>query len=84
MIFEAEILNELKQINSKLTKSNSLTKSFINGFLSSVGYLLGMIIITSVLVYVFSQSKIGQEFKSLIQMTKSLNSQISAPLLGQP
>lgn len=84
MSLEEEILVELKQINSKLNKTNSLSKSFFNGVFSSLGYLLGTIIVTSVLIYFFSQSSFGKEIKEFIQSYKSLNYQLSVPSLGQP
>ena len=84
MTTEEEILSELKQINSKLKKSTNPFRNFLNGTMSALGYLLGTIIVTTILFYLFSQSSYGREIKNLMESYKSLNSQISVPLLGQP
>jgi hypothetical protein len=84
MTVEDEILSELKEINQILKKNNRPFKNFLNGLMSAVGYLIGTIIITSVLIYFFSQSSFGKEIKSFMQSYKSLNYQLSVPSLGQP
>lgn len=84
MTIEEEILSELKEINQRLKKNNHPFKNFFNGLMSAFGYLIGTIIITSVLIYFFSQSSFGKEIKSLMQSYKSLNYQLSVPSLGQP
>ncbi len=84
MTIEEEILTQLKEINQRVKKNNHPLKNFLNGLMSAIGYLIGTIIITSILIYFFSQSSFGKEIKNFIQSYKSLNYQLSVPSLGQP
>lgn len=86
--FDQEILEQLKKLNTKLDKVTHPVKSawynFNSGVFRSLGYLFGTAVVTAIIIYIASQSKIGQDLTKWIESYQLSNYQISAPSLDQP
>lgn len=85
----SEILLELKKLNQKLDKFSSPVKgawyNFKAGIFRALGYLFGTVVVASVIIYILSQSKIGQSINNWVQsIQSSTNYQISLPESDQP
>jgi len=88
MEYEAEILGQLKELNKKLDKISHPVKgawfSFKAGIFRALGYLFGTAVVASIIIYILSQSKIGQNIGTWIQSNQFSNYQISLPAPDQP
>jgi hypothetical protein len=82
-----EIINQLQQINQKLEKLTNVSKKTWNNFLfgisKALGYLVGLFIITSVIIYIFSKFEVTKFISNYLQSTLSTY-QISVPVPDQP
>lgn len=76
-MLEQEILNELKLLNQNFDKSKRpLYKSFLSGFLHSLGAALGTIIIWGISIWVFSlfsKQILASSIKLMETMVSSIN-----------
>ena len=89
MDYQPDILNQLQQINQNLQKLPGLGKNmwsnFLIGISKALGYLFGMIIVASLVAYLFSKIKISQYITDWVKDNQViLNSQISVPVPDQP
>jgi len=88
MQYESEILDQLKKINKNLDKLSHPIKgawfSFKSGIFRALGYLFGTVVIASIVIYILSQSGIGQSINNWIQSNKIIDYQIVAPEPDQP
>jgi hypothetical protein len=84
---EEEILNQLQSLNQKFDKylnpKKLVWQNFLFGLLRALGYLFGTAIIASLIIYILSQSKIGQSIKTWVE-TNQPTYQISVPSPDQP
>lgn len=88
MNYEAEILEQLQKLNQKLDKLSHPIKgawfSFKAGIFRALGYIFGTAVIATIIIYILSQSKIGQNIGNWIQSNQFSNYQISLPAPDQP
>ena len=89
MDYQQEILNQLKEINQNLQKLPGLSKkvweNFLVGISKALGYLFGMIIVASLIAYLFSRFKVSQQINDWVKDNQQiLNSRISVPVPDQP
>ena len=82
-----EIISQLESLNQKVEKflnpKKMMWHNFLYGIFRALGYLFGTVVIASIIIYLLSQSKIGQSIQTWIQSNQPTY-QISVPVPGQP
>lgn len=83
-----EILQQLKKLNNQLDNITNPFKSawhnFLSGIFRSLGYIFGTAVIATLIVFLFSQTKIGQNITNWFQSYQPSIYQISVPSPDQP
>lgn len=82
-----QILEQLQQINQKIDKythpGRKILSNFLYGISRSLGYLIGTLIITLIIFYLFSKLNLNQVINNWIQSNLA-NYQLSVPVPDQP